>query len=143
MLISETLEIKNRRKSIPNCESFSPSARMSQVKYRLDGVAQRNGIQGASGMSYRPKPIDTSRITLPREICDLTERLAENAHDIWATQRMAEGWRFGSKRDDARKEHPCLVPYPELPESEKEYDRKAAMETLKAILAFGYRIGKS
>jgi hypothetical protein len=94
-------------------------------------------------MSYRPSPIDTSKISLPPDIRDLTERLAENAHDIWAVQRMAEGWRLGAKRDDARKEHPCLVPYAELPESEKDYDRKAAMETLKAILALGYRMGKS
>jgi hypothetical protein len=93
-------------------------------------------------MDYRPSPIDTSKITLPPEIRALTERLAENAHDIWAQQRIAAGWRLGAKRDDARKEHPCLVPYAELPESEKEYDRKAAMETLKAILALGYRIAK-
>jgi len=68
--------------------------------------------------------------------------LARNAHDIWARQRLADGWRFGPRRDDAKKEHPCLVPYEDLPESEKVYDRSAAMETLKAILALGYRIMK-
>jgi RyR domain len=91
-------------------------------------------------MLYQPKPIDTSSITLPQDLSDLTERLAENAHDNWAKQRMADGWTHGSKRDDAKKEHPCLVPYAELPESEKQYDRNAAMETLKAIFALGYRI---
>jgi RyR domain len=94
-------------------------------------------------MPYQPKPIDTSSITLPRDLSDLTERLAENAHDIWARQRMADGWTFGQARDDAKKYHPCLVPYAELPESEKVYDRNAAMETIKAILAQGYRIEKS
>jgi hypothetical protein len=70
----------------------------------------------------------------------LTERLAEHSHDVWATQRIADGWTYGPKRDDATKQHPDLIPYAELPEPEKEYDRKAAMETLKAIIALGYRI---
>jgi hypothetical protein len=94
-------------------------------------------------MKYQPEPIDTSRVTLDKEVRELTELLARNAHDIWARQRLADGWRFGPKRNDQKKEHPCLVPYEELPESEKEYDRNAAMETLKAILALGYRIVKS
>jgi len=91
-------------------------------------------------MSYRPAPIDTSAAPLSRELHALTERLAENAHDIWAAQRMADGWTFGPKRDDAAKKHPCLVPYSELPDSEKEYDRIAALGALKAIVALGYRI---
>src|ERR1039458_4934846 len=73
-------------------------------------------------MSYQPKPIDTEGATLPQELLPLTERLAENAHDLWAAQRLAQGWSFGPQRDDKAKKHPCLVPYNELPESEKEYD---------------------
>ena len=91
-------------------------------------------------MAYEPRPIDTAHIGLSPRILDLTERLAEHAHDVWASQRLADGWTLGPKRDDAGKQHPCLVPYAELPESEKQYDRNAAMETLKAILALGYRI---
>lgn len=94
-------------------------------------------------LSYKPKPIDTSAAALNEEILKLTELLAKNAHDIWARQRLAEGWRYGPIRDDAEKQHPCLVPYEDLPESEKQYDRNAAMETLKAILALGYRIESS
>jgi hypothetical protein len=94
-------------------------------------------------MQYHPRPIDTDSVILDDEIRKLTEELARNAHDIWAKQRMAEGWRFGSRRDDAKKEHPCLIPYEQLPESEKEYDRNAAMQTLKAIVALGYRIVKA
>jgi hypothetical protein len=93
-------------------------------------------------MHYQPKPIDTSRVALPGAIEALAERLAENAHDIWARQRLADGWTYGPMRDDPDKKHPCLVPYADLPESEKTYDRKAAMETLKAIVALGYRIRK-
>jgi len=89
---------------------------------------------------YRPQPIDTSGIVLPAELLELTERLAENAHDVWAKQRMAEGWTYGPQRDDVAKKHPDLVPYQDLPESEKEYDRSAAIETLKVIVALGYRV---
>ena len=89
---------------------------------------------------YKPRPIDTSNIELPDDIVQLTEQLAENNHDLWTQQRIAEGWAHGPERDDTNKKHPDLVPYSDLPESEKEYDRRAAMETLKAILALGYRI---
>ncbi len=91
---------------------------------------------------YQPQGIDTARVDLSKEILALTERLAENAHDIWARQRMQDGWQYGASRNDEKKEHPCLVPYDQLPESEKQYDRQTAMESLKAIVALGYRIEK-
>lgn len=91
-------------------------------------------------MTYVPQPIDTSAVELPPHLVVLTERLAESTHDHWASQRLADGWTLGPRRDDEAKTHPCLVPYDELPESEKEYDRRTALETLKAILALGYRI---
>ncbi len=89
---------------------------------------------------YEPRPIQTEHISLPKEIDRLTEKLAENAHDHWAAGRIKEGWRYGEQRNDQAREHPCLVPYDELPESEKQYDRAIAMETLKAIYALGYRV---
>ncbi len=94
-------------------------------------------------MTYQPHPTDTSGVTLLEEIERLTELLARNAHDVWAKQRLEEGWVYGVKRDDHSKTHPCLVPYEQLPESEKEYDRRAAMETLRTIVALGYRITKT
>lgn len=93
-------------------------------------------------MEYKPAPRDTSGVKLPHEIRELTELLAKNTHENWSKQRMAEGWRYGPRRDDAKKEHPSLIPYEELSESEKEYDRTTAMETVKTILALGYRIVK-
>lgn len=93
-------------------------------------------------MTYEPRPIDTSQVQLSPDLVELTERLAENAHDHWAAQRLAEGWTFGPCRDDQAKTNPDLVPYDELPESEKDYDRTTALETLKAILALGYRISR-
>lgn len=91
-------------------------------------------------MKYNPKPIDISKVELSMEILKLTETLAKNTHDTWARKRMIEGWTYGTERDDKRKLHPCLVPYEKLPDSEKEYDRRTAIQTLKAVIAFGYRI---
>lgn len=93
-------------------------------------------------MNYIPKPIDTSNITLSNELLELTELLATNTHDTWGLARMNSGWRYGPKRDDIKKETPCLVPYSELPESEKEFDRHTAIETLKVITLLGYKIEK-
>lgn len=91
-------------------------------------------------VTYQPQPIDTSGVVLPVELAQLTELLAKNAHDIWARGRMAEGWTYGPARDDGAKKHPDLIPYEGLPESEKEYDRQTATETLKAIMTLGYRV---
>lgn len=89
---------------------------------------------------YNPKPIDTSDIVLPEELLSLTERIAENVHDVWAAGRIAEGWTYGEKKDAELKTTPLLIPYVELPESEKEYDRNTALETLRLIIKLGYEI---
>ncbi|MBR2176546.1 MAG: Ryanodine receptor Ryr [Clostridia bacterium] len=91
---------------------------------------------------YTPKPIDTSDIQLSRELLELREKIAENVHDVWAAGRIAEGWTYGEKKDPEKKVTPLLIPYGELPESEKEYDRNTAFETLKLIIKMGYRIEK-
>jgi ryanodine receptor 2 len=93
-------------------------------------------------MNYTPNPIDLSDVTLDSSLESLVEALAENVHDTWAKGRMDDGWTYGHERDDAMKHHPCLVPYNELPESEKEYDRNTAISTLKLIMKNGYRISK-
>lgn len=91
---------------------------------------------------YNPNPIDTSDIVLSEELLELIEKLAENVHDVWAVGRINEGWTYGEKRDDSKKQSPCLVPYYDLPDSEKEYDRNTALTTIKAILALNYKIVK-
>ena len=93
-------------------------------------------------MDYRPAPRDTSSVSLPPGIAGLTELLAKNTHENWARQRMNDGWKYGPRRDDQKKEHPSLVSYEKLSDSEKEYDRRTAIETIKTILALGYRIEK-
>ena len=90
--------------------------------------------------TYTPAPIDTSDIILPEEIINLAEKLAENTHEVWSQGRINDGWTYGEQRDDTNKKHPCLIPYSELSENEKEYDRATAMETLKLILKLGFGI---
>jgi hypothetical protein len=89
---------------------------------------------------YQPRPIDTTEVIIPGILAGLTEALAMNAHDVWAAQRLRAGWRYGPARSDAEKLHPCLVPYGDLPDEEKEYDRNLVKETIRSILALGYEI---
>lgn len=99
-------------------------------------------VKGEREMNtYNPNPIDTSDVVLTPELLALTEKLAENTHDVWAKGRIEQGWKYGKTRDDDKKLHPCLIPYSELPESEKEYDRNTALETIKLIQKLGYFIG--
>ena len=91
---------------------------------------------------YIPKPIDTTNVELSEEIKELSELLAENTHEVWSQGRIRDGWTYGEKRDDTKKQHPCLIPYAELSDSEKEYDRNTSLETLKVILKLGYKISK-
>lgn len=91
---------------------------------------------------YIPQPMDTSDIQLPEELNDLVEQMAKNVHEVWAQSRMSQGWTFGEERSDALMQHPCLVPYEELPEGEKAYDRDTALGTLKLICKLGFKISK-
>ena len=93
-------------------------------------------------LDYIPEPMDLSSVDLPESLIQLSERIAENVHEVWAKARMDEGWTYGGKRDDIHKKHPCLVPYDELPEEEKEYDRNTAMHTIKMVKKLGFRIEK-
>lgn len=89
---------------------------------------------------YKPQPIDTSDVALPDNLMSLAEELAKNVHEVWAKSRMEQGWTFGKDRNDENKKHPCLVPYEELSEEEKDYDRNTSQETLKLIVKLGYSI---
>ena len=76
------------------------------------------------------------------ELDELIERLSENVHETWARNRMDQGWTFGEQRNDELRQHPCLVPYDELSEEEKAYDRDTAISTLKFITRCGFQISK-
>ena len=101
-----------------------------------------NNLKGTNSMNYNPKPIDTSDVQLSPELLELTEKIAANVHNVYVAGRLAEGWVYGPERNDVKKTNPTLVPYNELPESEKDFDRNTAIGTLKLICALGYRIEK-
>ena len=91
---------------------------------------------------YTPKPVDTSDVNLTSDMLELTELIAKNVHEVWAKQRIEEGWTYGATKNSELKTTPCLVPYEELSESEKDYDRNTALETLKLVSKLGYKIEK-
>ncbi|MBQ6955920.1 MAG: Ryanodine receptor Ryr [Bacteroidales bacterium] len=92
---------------------------------------------------YQPQPFDTNDVALPVELNHLAELMAKNVHEVWAKTRIEQGWTFGPQRDDANKKHPCLVPYEQLPEEEKVYDRNTSIETLKFIISNGFTISQT
>ena len=92
--------------------------------------------------NYIPSPAEVSGVQLPDQLDELAESIAKNVHEVWAANRIAEGWTYGPVRDDDKKETPCLVPYEDLPEIEKAYDRNTAIGTLKYIVSLGFEITK-
>lgn len=105
-------------------------------QYYLVSAAERGLRQ------YDPQPIDVTDFPLDGDIKELIEAIAENCHDIWARERMDHGWTYGPERDDKNLKHPDLVPYSDLPDSEKEYDIKMAQGTLELIQRLGFKIKK-
>ena len=92
--------------------------------------------------NYTPHPIDTKDVTLPQELTALAENIAKNVHEVWSEGSMKDGWTYGEERNDAEKKHPCPVPYEDLSEEVKEYDRNTSLETLKLIIKLGFKIIK-
>ena len=135
-------------KKLHNC--IKPYSKLPEFTKHYDWLVVKNSlsdlkIQNANPQEtikdkYIPNPISTNGVTLSSEILELSEKIAENVHEVWAQSRIAEGWTYGPQRDDTKKEHPCLVPYNELPEIEKEYDRHTSQETLKVIMKLGFKI---
>lgn len=93
--------------------------------------------------NYEPKPIDMSDMKLDEELVELREAIAEHAHDVWAVKRLEEGWTYGEKLDREKMHHPDLVPYKQLPESEKDMDREMAVNTIKLLMKLGYDLVRS
>ncbi len=91
---------------------------------------------------YEPHPINVDSIPLDGDLEELQEAIAENAHDVWAEARKKEGWTYGKERNDTNKQHPDMIPYTALPDSEKEYDRIMAFNTIKLVKKLGFDIVK-
>jgi len=92
--------------------------------------------------NYKPNPIDTTNVVLEENILELAEMLAKNTHEVWAVGKLKEGWTYGPKTDPDLKQHPSLIPYEELSEDQKDYDRNTSIETLKVLIALGFEIIK-
>lgn len=97
-------------------------------------------MRNMSITKYTPQPIDTTDVVLPKELEQLVEEMSKNVHEVWAETRIKQGWMYGEQRNDDLKTHPCLVPYEDLPEEEKEYDRNTSIGTLKLIMKLGFKI---
>ena len=91
---------------------------------------------------YIPEPIKTKDVDLSDDLKSLSEDLAKHVHEVWAKGRIAQGWILGPVRNDELKQTPCLVPYEELTEEERDYDRNTSQETLRFLIKKGYRIVK-
>merc|ERR1711915_651985 len=76
---------------------------------------------------YNPQPVDMINLTLSREMQNIAERLAENAHDIWAKAKKEELEVCGGGM------HPQMVPYDMLTEKEKRKDRQRSTELIKYL----------
>lgn len=112
----------------------------------LNAWAQSNNylvvVNTTDKFVYEPYPIHLDDITLDEDLSELQEAIAENAHEIWAKARTDQGWTYGPERNDQKKETPDMVPYCNLLESEKLYDREMAMQTLKLVKKLGFEIRK-
>ena len=128
---------------------YNPAAGEEEKEYNL-GVFESAWAESKNFMvtvrekrfpqEYEPQPIDVSKVKLDDDLIELTETIAQDVHDVWAVKRIKEGWKYGPVRDDAKKHNPDLVPYSDLPESEKDYDRDMATHAIKVIKRLGYRI---
>ena len=89
---------------------------------------------------YIPAPVSLDDVMLPDALIRLTETIARNTHEVWSAKRLEEGWRYGKRRNDALKIHPNLVPYEQLSEADREYDRATALNAIKLLVKLGYSI---
>jgi class 3 adenylate cyclase len=74
------------------------------------------------------------------DIQKLIETLAVKVHQAWVQQRTAEGWTWGKAHNVGLKQHPSLVGYDQLPEHEKEMDRRTARTSIQGLLDLGFEI---
>lgn len=130
---------KDRRKSL--CTQAEVRQEALEVMYRFRKCLIDMPSREKEGHNYRPKPVDTSSIELgPLEY--LSDMLARNCHDMWALERLKQGWVYGAQRSDSKKRHPNLIPYKLLSDDEKAFDYRSSLETLKTIVFMNYSIAR-
>ncbi|KAF0683259.1 Aste57867_24691 [Aphanomyces stellatus] len=112
------------------------------VMYRFRNSLIDMPSREKEGHDYVPNPVDTSAVELSASLLSLGEHMAENCHDIWAIERIQQGWKWGPRRDDNLKTHPNLIPFKEMSKEEQSYDFRTSMETIKTIVAMKYSIAR-
>lgn len=131
-------------------EIFDPASKNSADRYSIsqfedawdDSESYMVSVIERGRRPYEPHPYDINDVKLPKDLAELTEAIAENAHEVWAQKRKAEGWTYGPERNDRLKQSPDMIPYCELTDSEKEYDRATAMRSVKLLYRLGYEVVK-
>ena len=142
--------VTSYQQSSDEIELYDPNAIIKKKQYKVkqflnawaDSKYYFVTINLKAMNTYNPKPIDLSDVELTDDLNELREAIAENAHEIWAVERRSKGWTWGPKRDDEKKHNPCMVPYSDLSEDEKLYDREMAMQTIKLLKKLGYDLIK-
>ncbi|XP_067335757.1 ryanodine receptor 3-like isoform X8 [Channa argus] len=130
----------------PCYEALLPKEKMKvelvkEYKRDLEGVRDLLGTtQFMSQASFIPTPVETSQIVMPLHLEKVRDKLAENIHELWGMNKIELGWSYGKIRDDNKRQHPCLVDFSKLPETEKNYNLQMSTETLKTLLALGCRV---
>uniref|UniRef100_A0A8D3BWH2 Ryanodine receptor 3 n=1 Tax=Scophthalmus maximus TaxID=52904 RepID=A0A8D3BWH2_SCOMX len=130
----------------PCYEALLPKEKMKvepvkEYKRDVDGVRDLLGTtQFMSQASFIPTPVETSQIVMPPHLEKVRDKLAENIHELWGMNKIELGWSYGKIRDDNKRQHPCLVDFSKLPETEKNYNLQMSTETLKTLLALGCRV---
>lgn len=135
--------VKDRNASI---KLYDPSAN-AKVDYMVGAFLKAWGYShnymvtaSTKGMEYIPHPIDLSGVSIDEDLMELKEAMAENSHEVWAQRRADDGWTYGRERDDQAKRHPDMLPYADLPESEKDYNRDNAIKTILLVKKLGFDI---
>ncbi|XP_043075889.1 ryanodine receptor 3 isoform X1 [Puntigrus tetrazona] len=132
----------------PCYEALLPKEKMrvepvKEYKRDLEGVRDLLGTtEFLSQASFIPVPVDTSQIVLPPHLENVRDKLAENIHELWGMNKIELGWMYGKVRDDNKRQHPCLVDFSKLPETEKNYNLQMSTETLKTLLALGCHVAQ-
>ncbi len=110
------------------------------LMHMVDVLSREFDMDSKWATSYNDEPTPQQEPEIPEELLPMIEQLAENVHNKWMQTRLEQGWTYSPQRNDTEKKHPCLIPYADLPEEEKLYDRNTAIETVKFILGKGFRI---
>ncbi|XP_061609074.1 ryanodine receptor 3 isoform X2 [Phyllopteryx taeniolatus] len=132
----------------PCYEALLPKEKMhvepvKEYKRDHEGVRDLLGTtQFLSQASFIPTPVDTSQIVLPPHMDNIRDKLAENIHELWGMNKIELGWTYGKVRDDNKRQHPCLVDFTKLPETERSYNLQMSSETLKTLMALGCHVAQ-